>query len=55
MSRQPFRQLSDQEYLSLTLEERMDYLRRLMGELREKLEDTRRQAERMKASDEEDS
>jgi hypothetical protein len=43
-----FKPLSREEFDRLSVEERMDYLNRLMADLRQKLEETRRQAERMK-------
>ena len=40
--------LSKEEFERLSVDERMDYLHRLMAELRQKLEETRQQADRMK-------
>ncbi len=44
----PFRLLSEQEFQKLTLEERMDYLHRVMAGMRDKLEMTRQQAAAIK-------
>ena len=38
--------LSEEEYTSLSLEERMAYLQGVMNELRQKLEETRKQHEK---------
>jgi hypothetical protein len=43
-----FKPLSKEEFERLSVDERMDYLHRLMADLRQKLEETRHQAERMK-------
>jgi PHD/YefM family antitoxin component YafN of YafNO toxin-antitoxin module len=43
-----FKALSKEEFERLSVDERMDYLHRLMADLRQKLEETRHQAERMK-------
>jgi hypothetical protein len=43
-----FKPLSKEEFERLSVDERMDYLHRLMAELRQKLEETRQQADRMK-------
>jgi uncharacterized protein YydD (DUF2326 family) len=47
-----FRPLSLEEFQRLSLEERMSYLQRAMAELQAKLEETRKQAERMRPKDE---
>ena len=38
-----FKQLSRDEYERLTIQERMDYLQRLLADIREKLEEQRKQ------------
>ena len=38
----PFRQLSKEEYDRLSLEEKLAYLQQLMGDIREKADETRR-------------
>ena len=43
-----FKPLSREEFERLSVQERMDYLNRLMADLRQKLEETRQQAERLK-------
>ncbi|HZO00136.1 MAG TPA: hypothetical protein VFB93_02965 [Burkholderiales bacterium] len=43
-----FKQLSREEYERLTIQERMDYLQRLMADIREKLEEQRKQYEATK-------
>ena len=43
-----FKPLSKEEFERLRVDERMDYLHRLMADLRQKLEETRQQADRMK-------
>jgi hypothetical protein len=43
-----FKPLSKEEFERLSVDERMDYLHRLMADLRQKLEETRQQADRMK-------
>ena len=43
-----FKPLSRGEFERLRVDERMDYLQRLMADLRQKLEETRQQAERIK-------
>ncbi|HZO01563.1 MAG TPA: hypothetical protein VFB93_10210 [Burkholderiales bacterium] len=43
-----FKPLSKEEFERLSVDERMDYLHRLMADLRHKLEETRQQADRMK-------
>jgi len=48
MDKPPFQQLSREEYERLSLEARMEYLSALMADIREKLEETRQQAERAK-------
>ena len=53
----PFRQLSQQEYDRLSLDEKLAYLQMLMGDIREKTDETRRaiEARKKKASGAEDS
>ena len=41
----PFRQLSKEEYDRLSLEEKLAYLQMLMGDIREKSDETRRALE----------
>lgn len=41
----PLRLLSESEFQSLTVEQRMDYVMRLMAYIRDQLDETRRQAE----------
>jgi hypothetical protein len=41
----PFRQLSKEEYERLSLEEKLAYLQMLMGDIREKSDETRRAIE----------
>ena len=41
----PFRQLSKEEYDQLSLEEKLNYLQQLMGDIREKSDETRRALE----------
>ena len=41
----PFRQLSKEEYDRLSLEEKLSYLQRLMGDIREKVDETNRAIE----------
>jgi hypothetical protein len=43
-----FKRISKDEFERLSLEERMNYLQRLMDDLRGKLEETRAQAERIR-------
>ena len=43
-----FKTLSREEFERLSVQERMEYLQRLMADLRQKLEETREQAARMK-------
>jgi hypothetical protein len=43
-----FKPLSKEEYDRLSVEERMNYLQRLMADIQSKLEETRQQAERLK-------
>jgi hypothetical protein len=43
-----FKPLSKEEFERLSVDERMDYLHRLMADLRQKLEETRQQADRMR-------
>jgi hypothetical protein len=45
-----FKTLSREEFERLSVQERMDYLQRLMADLREKLDETRQQADRAKKS-----
>ena len=53
----PFRQLTQQEYERLSLDEKLAYLQMLMGDIREKTDETRRAIEARKklAGDAEDS
>jgi hypothetical protein len=44
----PFRQLSQQEYDRLSLDEKLAYLQMLMGDIREKTDETRRAIEARK-------
>jgi hypothetical protein len=46
--KKPFRLLSEQEFQRLSTEEHMQYLRRAMADIREKLELTRKQANALK-------
>ena len=53
----PFRPLSQQEYERLSLDEKLAYLQMLMGDIREKTDETRRaiEARKKRAGDGEDS
>lgn len=53
----PFRQLSQQEYERLSLDEKLAYLQMLMGDIREKTDETRRaiEARKKQAGEVEDS
>jgi hypothetical protein len=42
----PFRQLSKEEYDRLSLEEKLAYLQMLMGDIREKTDETKRAIEK---------
>ena len=44
----PFRQLSQEEYDRLSLDEKLVYLQMLMGDIREKTDETRRAIETRK-------
>jgi hypothetical protein len=46
-----FRQLSKEEYDRLSLEEKIVYLQMLMGDIREKSDETRRAIERRKGKE----
>ncbi len=45
-----FKLLTTQEFELLSIEERMEYLQKAMNDLREKLESTRKQTDRIKPS-----
>ena len=47
----PFRQLSKEEYDRLSLEEKLSYLQRLMGDIREKVDETNRAIEEQKEAE----
>jgi hypothetical protein len=47
----PFRQLSQAEYDRLSLDEKLAYLQMLMGDIREKTDETRRAIEARKKQD----
>jgi hypothetical protein len=53
----PFRQLTQQEYERLSLDEKLAYLQMLMGDIREKTDETRRaiEARKKQAGDAKDS
>jgi hypothetical protein len=50
----PFRQLSKEEYDRLSLEEKLSYLQRLMGDIREKADETRRANEKRRGESDKD-
>ena len=47
----PFRQLTQAEYERLSLDEKLAYLQMLMGDIREKTDETRRAIEARKKQD----
>ena len=49
MPDKPFKVLTQEEFQRLTIDERMAYNQRAMADLREKLEATRKQSEKMRA------
>lgn len=51
----PFRQLSQDEYERLSLDEKLAYLQMLMGDIREKTDETRRAIETRKQSEKDTS